>query len=748
MKALFLLCLLSGMVFNVYSQNGIYGKITDDSGSSLTGAAIFIPELNKGVISDAQGNFYLSNLPDGEYRLQVSFLGFRTAIQLVHLNGSKLQIDFIMIQSPVEGEEIVISGGTSSTQHDNTVKIDVLKLKDPGMITNPNFSASLQKIPGLDMISKGSGVSKPVIRGLSMNDILVLNNGVRFENYQYSSHHPLGIDEFGIEEIEVIKGPASLLYGSDAIGGVLNFIKEKPAPRGMIKGDYTMQLFSNTLGITNNLGLKGSSDKFYAGLRVGQKSNSDFLQGGGDYAPNSRFNENSINADAGYSGARGTINIYYDYYKQKLGLVEDDAINEISVRDRKNKIYYQDLGTHLLSTQNKLFFGKMKLDINTSFQSTELAHVAGENIYELQMRLATLIYETKVHLPSRSNAGYIFGVQGTNQFNRNLNSRETILLPNANINNYSVFVMLQQGLQKWLKVQTGIRYDSKEISTKAVGKVGMAGYRMPVDKQYNSFSGSAGAIINLGKASNLRTNLAAAYRTPNLAELTSDGQHETIYEKGNQNLLPENSFESDISLHIHKNNFTFDVAAFYNYIRNYIFISPTNDIASNGIPVYQYLQVNSTLFGGEAGFHLHPKDIDWMHFQSTFASVIGKQSNDMNLPFIPAFKLNIEVRAEKESLGKLRNAFIGINTNTAFDQDRPAPNETATVGYTLLNIGIGANINISDQSVYLSLNADNLFDKKYIDHLSTLKEVNLYNPGRNLSLTIKIPFTVKKKAKV
>ncbi len=172
-----------------------------------------------------------------------------------------------------------LSGGYNSTQHENAVKIDVLKL-DPHTIKNtPNFTEVLTQVPGVEMISKGSGVSKPVIRGLSMNDILVLNNGVRFENYQYSSHHPLGIDEFGIEDVEIIKGPASLLYGSDAIGGVINFIKEKPAPVGSIIGDYNLQFFSNTLGMTNNFGIKGASKKFFGGLRVGQKTNSDFLAG-------------------------------------------------------------------------------------------------------------------------------------------------------------------------------------------------------------------------------------------------------------------------------------------------------------------------------------------------------------------------------------------------------------------------------------------------------------------------------------
>ena len=194
----------------------------------------------------------------------------------------------------IEAGEVVISGGYNSTQHDNAVKIDVLNLNPLTIKNTPNFSEVLTRVPGVDMISKGSGVSKPVIRGLSMNDILVLNNGVRFENYQYSSHHPLGIDEFGIEDVEIIKGPASLLYGSDAIGGVINFIKEKPAPVNTISGDYNMQLFSNTLGMTNNFGIKGASKKFFGGIRIGQKTNADFLQGGGDFVPNSRFNELSF----------------------------------------------------------------------------------------------------------------------------------------------------------------------------------------------------------------------------------------------------------------------------------------------------------------------------------------------------------------------------------------------------------------------------------------------------------------------
>ncbi len=725
------------------AQNKIFGKITDQDHLPLLGVSVYVPDMNKGNVSNSSGMYEISNLPNGKNKIQFSIVGYTNRIEIVELNAESLELNITLSQISVEMEEIVVSGGYSSTQHNNAVKIDILKLNPLTMFNTPNFSEALTKVPGVDMISKGSGVSKPVIRGLSMNDILVLNNGVRFENYQYSSHHPLGIDEFGIENVEIIKGPASLLYGSDAIGGVINFIKEKPAPIGSVVGDYNMQLFSNTLGMTNNLGIKGASKKIFAGLRVGQKTNSDFLQGGGIFVPNSRFNEMSIKTNAGFTDKIGTLKLYYDYNNQKLGLIEDEAIDEITERSYKNGIFYQELNTHLLSSQNKLFFGKFKLDINSAFQNTELVHFGELGVYEIQMELATLTYEAKLHLPAKENAEYIIGFQGFNQTNTNLNDRETMLLPNATTNNYSAFGLLQYTFFKKINLQTGVRYDNKTISSKAIGYVydSMA-YRAPFDKFFGSFSGSLGATYNVSEILLYRVNIAAAYRTPNLAELTSNGQHELRYEVGDQSLIPENAYESDLSLHYHKTNVAFDIAGFYNMINNYIFISPTSDTMVSGIDVFKYKQANSTLFGGEAGLHVHPKTLKWLHFETTFSSVIGKQQNGDYLPFVPAHKLRFELRSEKEKMLFLKNAFASVNSSTAFNQNNAAPDETSTASYTLVDLSIGGNIKLNNQFISLRISANNIFDTKYIDHLSTLKEVNLYNPGRNISFNLKIPFGV------
>lgn len=743
-KFLFLSIMVLSYHF-AFSQINISGKITDNNNMPLVGVSVFAPDMNKGTVSDIDGNYELQNLPKGNHKIQYSILGYTNHVESLLVKDENIVVNVKLHESAIEMEELVVSGGYSSTQHENAAKIEILKLDSRDLEISPNFMEIITKVPGVDMISNGSGVSKPVIRGLSMNDILVLNNGVRFENYQYSSHHPLGIDEFGISDIEIIKGPASLLYGSDAIGGVINFIKEKPAPVGTIVGDYNLQLFSNTLGMTNNLGIKGSNNKFFGGVRVGQKTNADFLQGGGEYVPNSRFNEMSIKANAGFTDKIGTFKLFYDYNQQKLGLVEDEAIEEISQRGRKNEIFFQQLNTHLLSSQNKLYLGKFKLDVNAALQNTELIHFGEKDVYELQMQLSTLTYDAKIYLPSNDKSQYIVGIQGFNQKNTNINNRETILLPDAKTNNYSAFALLQYTFFNKLKIQTGLRYDNKLISSQAVGMPSdTMAYRKALKKSFGSFSGSLGATYNLTESLLFRTNFGAAYRTPNLAELTSNGQHELRYELGDANLVPENSYETDFSIHYHKSNITLDFALFYNIVNNFIFISPTGDTTNAGLDIYKYKQANSKLYGGEAGLHIHPVSMKYLHFETTFSRVIGKQDNGDYLPFIPANKLRFSISIEKEKLLFMHKSYVSFSSQTAFAQNHPAPDESSTNSYTLLNLNLGTTFKINTQDLIFSIGVSNLLDTKYIDHLSTLKEVNMYNPGRNFSLSLRIPFVYSK----
>jgi iron complex outermembrane receptor protein len=292
-----------------------------------------------------------------------------------------------------------------------------------------------------------------------MNDVLVMNNGVRIENYQFSEDHPLGIDGNNVERIEIIKGPASLLYGSDAIGGVLNFVKEKPAPADKIIGDYQMQLYSNTLGMNNSLGMKGSSENIFGGFRIGYKTHADYLQGGGDYVPNSRFNEMTFNANAGYTGKIGTFKLFYDYFKQDLGMTVPDVIPLITERGRKNENWYQDLEHQMLSSQNSFYLGKFKWDINAAYQNALRKLQTTLEVPFVEMNLNTFTYESKLYLPSNDKSEYIIGLQGMSQNNRNLNNRPSQFLPDANINNIGLLGLVQYNFFNKLKIQSGLRFD-------------------------------------------------------------------------------------------------------------------------------------------------------------------------------------------------------------------------------------------------------------------------------------------------
>jgi iron complex outermembrane recepter protein len=743
MKKHFIFILLYIFTWHSLDAQGLLqGRITGQDSRPLPAANIFIHELNKGTVSDENGLYKLANIPAGKFRVQYSFLGYSPEVSTVFFTDSTLELNVILRETSIETKEIVISGGFNATQHENAVNIEILKLSSLTNIITPNTSELLTKVPGVNMISKGPGVAKPVIRGLSMDNVLVLNNGVRNENYQYSDHHPLGIDEFGIADVEIIKGPASLLYGSDAIGGVVNFIRERPAPVGQIMGDYNLQMFLNSMGISTNLGLKGSSKSFSGGIRFGTKTNADFLQGGGDFVPNSRFNTISFKADGGFSGKKAVSKLFYEYSKQKLGLSEEEAVEAITSRGRKNEIWYQQFNNHLVSSQNKIFLNRYKIDLNAAFQSAELVHYAGVDEVEIDMRLSTLTYEAKLNLPSSEKSEYIIGFQGFNQLNRNIPGAEEILLPDANTNNYGLFALLQYYFFHGFKVQAGLRYDRKAISTQQVGLPGDEGYRAALNNDYGSFSGSVGATYELADRLFFRANFAAAYRTPNLAELTSNGMHETRYELGNNDLLPQKAYETDASIHYHIENLTLDLAGFYNVVNDFIYINPTGDTTAEGYSVYLYTQNDAFLYGGEAGFHLHPERLKWIHFEATFSSVIGKLTDGDYLPFIPADNLNFELKFEKEKIGKLEESFIRFKSSTTFRQDRPAIEEEATDGYTLLDFAIGTTIPAGKQRIVLQMAVNNVFDKKYIDHLSTLKEVNYFNPGRNIALSVSVPFTI------
>ncbi len=738
-KKIFILLIIFNFFSQVIiSQNQLKGKIIDKKTQEpLPFANIYLPEINKNTVTDKKGHYLVKNLPNGKTKVQVSYIGYKTTIKTIFINKKETELNFELEMSILQAEEVVVSGGTPSSQHENAIKIELIKAEEINSTGNLSLTDAITKIPGVDMIAKGNGVSKPVIRGLSMTNILMLNNGVKLENFQFSENHPFIIDEFGINRVEIIKGPATLLYGSDAVGGVINVLKEKPAPIGKIIGDFNSQFHSNTYGFVSNIGLKGSSNKFIWGIRTGLKTHKDYLDGNLNVVPNSRFNEKILKINTGFNKNFGTFRFYYDYNKPKLGMTIKNIENIVQKNKRKNEFWYQDLTNHVFSTRNTLYFNKFKLKINAAYQmnNRKLQTSTDMPSFEMvNMDLNTLSYEIKTHLPSNLNSEYIIGFQGANKTNKN-NQAPNHVLPDAKINDYSGFALFQYTFFDKLKTQAGLRFDFRNIKTKAEDN------KPAIDTFYNNISGSIGVTYKIISQILVRANIASAYRSPNIAELTQNGMHGARYEQGNPDLNTQRNYELDLSTHFHSDYIMIDVSGFYNKILDYIFIAPTNDTANNGNKIYRYSQTNATIYGGEICFDIHP--FKWFSLKTGYGYLKGKKDDGSYLPFIPHNKIKIETKFKKNKISIFEDAFFKIGGIFAQKQNNPAMFETETNSYFLLNAAIGAQIKAANQKISFSVQANNILNETYFDHLSTLKPLGYYNIGRNICFNLKVPFRIK-----
>ena len=224
MKKLWLLLFLF-CTSQVFGQYSVSGTVTDaNDGEPIIGVNIYVSELSRGSVSDIDGKYILNDLPNREIVIMYSFIGYRTVYKTITLKNKSVEIDIILETMVIEGEEFVVSGNFVATQHQSSVSISLLKSDQILRSGSPSLIASMAEIPGVDLISKGPGIGTPVIRGLSLSNILFLNNSIPIQNYQFSENHPFMVDEYGIGQIEVIKGPASLIYGSGAVGGAINLI--------------------------------------------------------------------------------------------------------------------------------------------------------------------------------------------------------------------------------------------------------------------------------------------------------------------------------------------------------------------------------------------------------------------------------------------------------------------------------------------------------------------------------------------
>ena len=731
MKTFYTALLLVLTIF-ASAQTKIAGTISDNENKALPNVIVSIPEIHKETISDENGKYVLNNLPKGNFKIIFSMIGYGTQIVSTRILDKEITLNISLEESVTHMDEVIVSTVFNKLQSQNVMKVEHETLKSMQQKGIATLIEGLSTIPGVSQVSTGTSIGKPVIRGLSGNRVLVYSQGVRLENQQFGDEHGLGLNDAGVESVEVIKGPASLLYGSDALGGVLYFNPEKFAKSNEFKTDFSQRLFSNTLGSNTSIGVKTSTDKWKFLARGSYNTHSDYQIADGDRVTNTRYNEKDFKTSIGYNNATFSSVLRYNFNKLDLGIPENGVAEQST--SKKTSYPSQGVDNHILSLHNNFYFKNSKLDADLGYIFNDRSEFEDSNVAVLHMKLRTFNYDVKYYMPKTGKLETIFGVQGMHQ--TNINSGEELLIPDAVTNDFGIFTTSNY---EWKNnvIQAGIRFDTRTLNTETHGILGEEGYFEAINKSFNSFNSSLGYKTNLTEEFTLRLNLASGFRAPNLAELTSNGVHEgsNRYEIGNSELKNEQNFQTDLNLEYKSTHFELFVNGFYNNINNYIFISP-NGSAIEGNDVYDYVQANAKLYGGETGIHFHPHPLDWLHFTSSFETVIGKKQNGDYLPLIPANKWNNTLKVELENKNWLKEGFATINLESTFAQNNFSEFETKTNDYTLVNLGFGGKVTFNKTAFNFNLNANNLFNRSYVSHLSRLKTDGIPNIGRNIVLGI------------
>ncbi|EON78495.1 TonB-dependent receptor [Lunatimonas lonarensis] len=744
---------LLGVTLAQTDTNTLTGTVLDNTTKEpIPGVTVFVAELNRGTVTDLDGRFTLTLLPSREITVQFTFVGYSTGI-IKTRPSSRAQLVVSLEQTTTTVDEVVVSGAYVMSRESSPISIEKISKDDILRAPAPSLMSALARTPGVSEISLGPGISKPVIRGLSFSRVLSVYQGARFENQQWGADHGLGMTETGIGSIEMVKGPASIIYGSGAMAGVVHLIEDKDASTGEIDGDLTLRGYGNSLGGRIESGVKGASQGgLLWSLRAASESHADYLDGDGNAVGNTRFSTQNLKAGLGLQRKWGDTRIRYTYLAQRLGILEEDEMDELVTtrNDRNLQLPFQDVKDHFLNSETNLFVGQDRLKIILGYHWNFRQEVEDDfDEVDLGLNQQNFMYDIKYFKGFGEHTEVIFGIQGFYLQNTNQEAAAEILIPDATKDDRSIYSLVNFNKNEWV-VQGGLRYDFRKVVADASRqKFVDYGFLLPgepasrqLTSTFDGVTASAGATFRPDSKWRARMNVASGFRAPDLAELYSNGPHPgtSRFERGNAEFGREQNIQGDLGLRYQAGDFSVSAEAFYNHVNNYIFFAPTGENVGD-LMLWKFEQDNARLYGGETLVEIHPKALKWLSGSSSYSMVIGTRRSDQSyLPYIPAFRWNNDMTFQLKDMPSLQRPYIGLSGMLVLDQNRAADMEDTTPGYFLLGINVGASLKIGAQQVDTYINGTNLLGKTYLDHMSLYRPLGIHQIGRNVSLNLKMSF--------
>ena len=717
------------------------GRVTAAAGTPLAEVRVSIEEANRTATTDAEGHYEFSNLPGGTFSVSFALVGYAPEVRRVTLRNTAVTLDVTMRPSVVELSELQVTATPlATTPLTSPQPTAILGGADLRVAQAPTLGETLEGTAGVHSLSTGPGIGKPVIRGLTSNRVLVLDDGVRLETQQWGDEHGPNLSTAEAERIEVIRGPASVLHGSDALGGVINVVpKELPDAIGrspFVGGNFSASYWSNNRQPDGALLLEGANGGFgFRGTLSGHTSSD--VRTPNYTLWNSSDRAGTGSASLGYRGTWGSVRGTYSYRAERIQLTDEDSL----------ATPLQRIGEHRARIDATIPLGLNRLEATASYERNRRREFEEETSPDVALGLLSQNYlaDVKLHHAPIGNLAGVVGVSGwRTTFGK---FGEETLIPENRANNAGVYVFEQLEAGRW-SLSAGARYDYRYLDVSQDDELGVAAQT----RTYNAFSGNLGVLYRVAEPVAIVLNFGRGFRAPSAFDLFSNGVHEgtVAFERGDPNLKNEKSFNTDLALRVQSRTVSLEVGGFANLIQDYIFTQPVpgETDPESGFQVFQTTQGDAALVGFESAIDFHPTS--YLHFHGTADYVHGQNKTTHNpLPNMPPFRATYSVRLEGPRSGVVTDPYLSAGGESNAKQGRLDPAEAGffsqafdgagyqSQGYTLVNFGAGFGLLTGPSTVRFDFTLRNAFNKAYADFLSRIK-TNAFDPGMGRTLIARV----------
>lgn len=787
----YIIIIITICLFNtVYSQNiVIQGKILDERNMPLPGVSVRLCEDRNGTTTNNDGYFVLNEIPCESDLLTASFIGYETYTLPIDRSRKEIKIKINMQPTYHVLDEVQVSSNRDQeVRRAQSISVDIIRDDFLREHLSGSLMQTLNRVPGVTSSDIGSGVSKPIIRGLGYYRVVFAMNGIKQSGQFWNSHVGLSVDQQSIYNLEVIKGPSSLRFGSDAIGGVINILPPAIPENGKIRGQVTFTVKSNTQWIGTSARLSGRKKDFFFRTNITHNNFGDvkiphtdvfYLPAPvsaieathkvelGKHVPNTAGRESAFAFTGGIVKPWG--NSYFDiaYHHSKIGffdwigLQHEDQRNQHLESTRDIRVPYQNVENFSINHFTNRFFGKNKLELALGYQHNisaehsilsdrtgnrrdDIMHYRNLDNLELLLKLNTVSANAVYSYRAIDNHTLDFVLN--TRYEQNSKDGYSHIIPDYNHKSAGTGVIYRYDISDRVIFNSGARIDIHNIDMPETlnpdPQFGDSIFNPDFNSNFYGTAFSTGISYLVSENWLLKANIGKSFRMPSAYELGAYGlhRHEGRFERGDLTINPEEAWQFDIAAELELDNFAFVVSPFANYFTNYLFLNPTPYLRAEG-QVYEYQQTVALLYGGEISIFYNFYDNFNLRFAGEYVYTVNMETM-RPLPFTPPFSALADISYNIEGIDNniFKNMRVGFETVLAASQNHTVPNELKTPGYAILNFNFSSDIYLGNQKLSLIFRVRNLTDAKYFNHVSFYRRMRIPEPGRDFQINLQYKF--------